>query len=135
MVPVTDFSDTGRIALPKPSTPHGPIRRALTTSPCRLQQQEAESITGSLASSTAGAPPSEIRDPSDPVAQNWAFFHHQKARTAHVGSSLSPHYKPHELVSNPPRPQNITLELLMASGAHIGHSTSLWHPANAKYIF
>ena len=38
-------------------------------------------------------------------------------------------------MSNPPRPQDITLELLLASQAHIGHATSLWHPANARYIF
>ncbi|KXL49899.1 hypothetical protein M433DRAFT_148991 [Acidomyces richmondensis BFW] len=71
----------------------------------------------------------------DPVKQDWDFFQHQKAMTGNIGSNISSHYKPHELLSNPPRPEDITLELLMASQAHIGHSTSLWHPANAKYIF
>ncbi|EME77862.1 uncharacterized protein MYCFIDRAFT_118958, partial [Pseudocercospora fijiensis CIRAD86] len=52
-----------------------------------------------------------------------------------VGSAIAPHYRPHELLTNPPRPSDITLELLIASQAHIGHSTSLWNPANARYIF
>jgi ribosomal protein S2 len=44
-------------------------------------------------------------------------------------------YQPHKLLSNPPRPADVTLELLLASQAHMGHSTSLWNPANSRYIF
>jgi len=44
-------------------------------------------------------------------------------------------YQPHKLLSNPPRPSDVTLELLLASQAHLGHSTSLWNPANSRYIF
>lgn len=29
----------------------------------------------------------------------------------------------------------LSLELLLASQAHMGHSTSLWNPANSRYIF
>lgn len=29
----------------------------------------------------------------------------------------------------------MTLELLLASQAHLGHATSLWNPANSRYIF
>lgn len=29
----------------------------------------------------------------------------------------------------------MTLELLLASQSHLGHATSLWNPANSKYIF
>ncbi|CUS09699.1 unnamed protein product, partial [Tuber aestivum] len=43
-------------------------------------------------------------------------------------------YKPHIAVNHPPGPRDITLELLMASGAHLGHLTSLWNPSNARYI-
>jgi small subunit ribosomal protein S2 len=52
-----------------------------------------------------------------------------------VGTVVTPHYKPHLLISNPPSPSDITLELLLASEAHLGHSTSLWHPGNAQYIY
>ncbi|KAK5172934.1 uncharacterized protein LTR77_003056 [Saxophila tyrrhenica] len=121
----------GRLALPKSSTPSGTLRRrAFTTTPLLRQQQQQSNVH-----SHAKTLPSEIRDYNDPVAQDFAFFHHQKAHTQHVGSSLAPHYRSHELVADPPRPQDITLQLLMASQSHIGHATSLWHPANAKYIF
>jgi small subunit ribosomal protein S2 len=38
-------------------------------------------------------------------------------------------------VTNPPRPSDVTLELLLASQSHLGHATSLWNPANSRYIF
>ena len=44
-------------------------------------------------------------------------------------------YEPYDLVNNPPRPEDITLELLLASQAHLGHNTSLWNPMNSRYIF
>ncbi|KAI9852559.1 MAG: 37S ribosomal protein, mitochondrial [Thelocarpon superellum] len=58
-----------------------------------------------------------------------------KENTHHLGSVLSRHYQPHTLISRPPSPKDITLELLLASQAHLGHSTSLWNPANQRYIF
>lgn len=76
-----------------------------------------------------------INDPNHPVALDYAFFNHQKTRLNHLGTSLAPYYRPHELLTNPPSPADITLELLIASQTHIGHATSLWHPANARYIF
>lgn len=55
--------------------------------------------------------------------------------TAPYGSHFIPGYQPHTLLTNPPRPSDVTLELLLASQAHLGHSTSLWNPANSRYIF
>ena len=40
-----------------------------------------------------------------------------------------------DLIANPPSPSDLTLELLLASQTHLGHSTSLWNPSNARYIF
>lgn len=51
-----------------------------------------------------------------------------------MGSRRSPFYQPHTLVTNPPSPSEVTLELLLASEAHQGHKTSLWNPSNARYI-
>ncbi len=39
------------------------------------------------------------------------------------------------LLKDPPRPEDVTLELLLASQAHLGHATSLWNPANQRYIY
>ena len=52
-----------------------------------------------------------------------------------LGSSISHHYEPHTLLTQPPRPSDITLELLLASQAHLGHKTSHWNPMNSRYIF
>lgn len=126
---------TGRRALPKSSTSHGhPRRRNLTTSLSRLQLEQKQEQQEPHFQPTVKLP-TQIRDPNHPVAQDFAFYHHQKAHTKDLGSSIAPHYRPHQLVSNPPGPEDVTLELLMASQAHIGHATSLWHPSNAKYIF
>ena len=36
---------------------------------------------------------------------------------------------------NPPSAADISEELLLAAQTHFGHATSLWHPANSRYIF
>jgi small subunit ribosomal protein S2 len=71
----------------------------------------------------------------DTVARDYRTFRNVKQRTGKLGSFIGKHYKPHELVKDPPKPEHITLELLMASQSHLGHSTSLWNPANQRYIF
>ena len=55
--------------------------------------------------------------------------------TGKLGTQVGYHYQPHQMVNNPTRPRDVTLELLLASGAHLGHSTSLWNPANQRHIF
>ncbi|KAI9822439.1 MAG: 37S ribosomal protein, mitochondrial [Pycnora praestabilis] len=69
------------------------------------------------------------------VASIYHTFRHQQSTTAHLGTSVGPHYQPHTLLTQPPSPSEITLELLLASQAHLGHATSLWNPANSRYIF
>ncbi|OLN96073.1 37S ribosomal protein MRP4, mitochondrial [Colletotrichum chlorophyti] len=58
----------------------------------------------------------------------------QKA-TRTIGSALSKPYVPSQLIKDPPKPEDVTLELLMASQTHMGHHTSRWNPANARYIY
>ncbi|KAI4204289.1 MAG: hypothetical protein LQ350_001269 [Teloschistes chrysophthalmus] len=69
------------------------------------------------------------------VADSYSALQRQKAMTSHLGTTLTPHYQPHTLLTNPPSPSEITLPLLLASQSHLGHSTSLWNPANSRYIF
>lgn len=73
--------------------------------------------------------------PYDAVKADFEFYRHQREHTRGLGAVVPPHYRPHELTTDPPRPQDITLELLLASQTHLGHRTSLWHPGNARYIF
>ncbi|KAH6891053.1 ribosomal protein S2, flavodoxin-like domain-containing protein [Thelonectria olida] len=68
-------------------------------------------------------------------AQQYASFRRIQDATRSLGSQVERRYVPTELISNPPRPEDVTLELLMASQTHLGHSTSLWNPANSRYIY
>lgn len=52
-----------------------------------------------------------------------------------VGSVVQERFDPSSLLRDPPKPEDVTLELLMASQAHMGHHTSLWNPANQRYIY
>ncbi|KAL2866756.1 mitochondrial 37S ribosomal protein uS2m [Aspergillus lucknowensis] len=52
-----------------------------------------------------------------------------------LGSVVTDAYDPGDLIRNPPKPSDITLELLLASQTHLGHSTSRWNPQNSRYIF
>ncbi|KAK2870561.1 hypothetical protein FQN49_003090 [Arthroderma sp. PD_2] len=57
-----------------------------------------------------------------------------KNRFNQLGSEIKGAYRPERLITNPPKASEITLELLLASQSHIGHSTSLWNPGNSGYI-
>lgn len=67
-----------------------------------------------------------------------SYYHHRfsQKRTKSLGTYIEPnHYQPHKLLTHPPSPSDITLELLLASQAHLGHKTSHWNPMNSRYIF
>ncbi|OAA49605.1 37S ribosomal protein MRP4 [Metarhizium rileyi] len=68
-------------------------------------------------------------------AQQFAQFQRIQKNTRNLGSRVERRYVPTELISNPPGPEDVSLELLMASQAHMGHNTSLWNPANSRYIY
>lgn len=52
-----------------------------------------------------------------------------------VGSIVHERFDPSSLLRDPPKPEDVTLELLMSSQTHMGHHTSLWNPANQRYIY
>ncbi|TVY18393.1 Mitochondrial 37S ribosomal protein MRP4 [Lachnellula arida] len=80
-------------------------------------------------------PPSDAGEPSDSIQSDYASQQRLNKRTGKLGSAVEKGYVPDALVRNPPKPADVTLELLMASQSHLGHSTSLWNPANQRYIF
>ncbi|KAL4866375.1 hypothetical protein BDV12DRAFT_172889 [Aspergillus spectabilis] len=75
---------------------------------------------------------SPVGEPSSPIV---------KARRRRVnafnrlGTAVEVPYNPEENLYNPPSASDITLELLLASQTHLGHSTSRWNPQNSRYIF
>ncbi|WEW55370.1 hypothetical protein PRK78_000800 [Emydomyces testavorans] len=73
----------------------------------------------------------------DPSAQLQEFRNLAALRSQfnELGSSIKGTYEPEDVLKNPVRPSDVTLELLLASQAHLGHATSLWNPRNSSYIF
>lgn len=51
------------------------------------------------------------------------------------GSVMKDIYDPNDVIRNPPRATDVTLEMLLAAQTHLGHSTSRWNPLNSRYIF
>ncbi|KAH8174800.1 ribosomal protein s2 domain-containing protein [Sarocladium implicatum] len=68
-------------------------------------------------------------------AQQFAEFQRIQSNTKKIGSEVERRYVPTELIRNPPGPEDVTLEMLMASQTHMGHNTSSWNPANSRYIY
>ena len=72
----------------------------------------------------------------DGTAQRYNSHRFHQNRTKPLGTTIDPkHYQPNRLLTQPPFPSDISLELLLASQAHLGHKTSHWNPMNSRYIF
>ncbi|PTB55480.1 hypothetical protein M431DRAFT_82244 [Trichoderma harzianum CBS 226.95] len=86
---------------------------------------------------SAAAPPKIVSSAKkkQKIVEEYAEFQRIQKNTRSLGSKLEKRYVPTEIISNPPRPEDVTLELLMASQTHMGHNTSLWNPANSRYIY
>lgn len=69
------------------------------------------------------------------IADNYQIQQGIAKTTGGMGSVLHERFDPSSLLRDPPRPEDVTLELLMASQTHMGHHTSLWNPANQRYIY
>jgi small subunit ribosomal protein S2 len=94
----------------------------------------SDSQTPSLASTSSPAPGTASSSATDTaVADHIAFLRLQK-KTAPLGTDFEQRYSPGELLQNPPFPKDVTLELLLASQAHMGHHTSRWNPSNARHV-
>ncbi|KAJ5947170.1 37S ribosomal protein mrp4 [Penicillium verhagenii] len=64
----------------------------------------------------------------------WKGSLRSKANFNALGSTVQEIHT-HDVLTNPPSPSDVTLELLLAAGTHMGHSTSRWNPQNSRYIF
>ncbi|ORY58726.1 putative 40S ribosomal protein S2 [Pseudomassariella vexata] len=71
----------------------------------------------------------------DTTKEDWEAAQELRRNIGRVGSRIQRTYSPFDVFRNPPGPKDVTLELLMASQAHMGHHTSVWNPANARYIY
>ena len=107
----------------------------LTPSGLETSSSQSKSKTPAIFIANAKATRRRKADEVDKTAE----FYHQgqllKSQIGKLGTDVEKRYRPGDLFLNPPGPKDVTLELLMASQAHMGHHTSLWNPANARYIY
>ncbi|KAI1469311.1 ribosomal protein S2 [Daldinia caldariorum] len=109
----------------------------LTTDLSSLQSSpNANPQTPSLFNAKIRAP-TRKKKPSAPdtTVVDYKLAQELKAYIGKVGTKVERTYRPADVFLNPPGPKDVTLELLMASQAHMGHHASLWNPANARYIY
>ncbi|KAH3678011.1 hypothetical protein OGATHE_000666 [Ogataea polymorpha] len=52
-----------------------------------------------------------------------------------LGAEVKGVYRPHELITNPPSANQVTVQKLLAAGAHLGHFTKLWKHSTQPYIY
>lgn len=69
------------------------------------------------------------------AADQWKDFKRIQKATKRLGTDIERRYSPSALLNHPPAPEDVSLELLMASQTHMGHHKSVWNPANARYIY
>lgn len=74
---------------------------------------------------------------SEPYSKQELFLRreHQAKMLGVLGSSIQSVYRPHEDIHKPPTPAQTTMETLLAAGAHLGHSTSMFRPTTQPYIY
>ncbi|OJD14989.1 ribosomal protein S2 [Emergomyces pasteurianus Ep9510] len=124
-IPTAVLEENSKSVFTRQPGEHGAVR---TGDPMENPQQIAEATR--LAAVAPGKVSTASSSPlSPPIAQPSPEEFHK------LGSVLKDLYKPESLIANPPRVEDITLDLLLASQTHLGHATSLWNPANAEYIF
>ncbi|EPS27705.1 hypothetical protein PDE_02649 [Penicillium oxalicum 114-2] len=78
--------------------------------------------------------PSSNSSTSSPRNQ-WGELERRRHKFNTLGSAVQESYDPEDVLRNPPSPSDVTLEMLLAAGTHMGHSTSRWNPQNSRYIF
>ncbi|EEQ87904.2 30S ribosomal protein S2 [Blastomyces dermatitidis ER-3] len=131
-IPTTVLDGNAKSSLPGQQTEENAAPRAGRGDPVENPQEIAEA--SGLTTAPAPATPAHTSSPTSSsrptkIAQPSPEKFHK------LGSVLKDLYRPESLIANPPRVEDITLELLLASQTHLGHATSLWNPANAEYIF
>ncbi|KAK7732279.1 37S ribosomal protein, mitochondrial [Cytospora paraplurivora] len=103
--------------------------------------REVERALRRAAAKTGGYSPQALwnRQQKVVVDESIADNHRKFTRIQHsvgdLGSVVDTRYDPSSLLRDPPRPEDVTLELLMSAQTHMGHHTSLWNPANQRYIY
>ncbi|CAG8353273.1 unnamed protein product [Penicillium salamii] len=110
------------------------FQSTLTETPVEtLQTPPTESITEAIKPENPLTEMVQAQSVAD-TAQDSALDA-RRSKFHKLGTKVKTAYHPEDVLRNPPKPSQVTLELLLASGTHMGHSTSRWNPQNSRYIF
>ncbi|KAI6245016.1 37S ribosomal protein MRP4, mitochondrial [Erysiphe necator] len=152
-MPVKIVAQRGRSALLKPvsrccvrllSSEHSAINPSLSY----------ECTSGSSPPEAMSSPTSEILNEAPSIINRWIPANMKRKgpsdyivlktnaikatiqrTTAKLGATPELRYHPKQTLWNPPKPEDVTLEMLMAAQTHFGHHSSLWNPMNQRYIY
>jgi small subunit ribosomal protein S2 len=92
------------------------------------------SSSSSLLSKFPNLIPSDKTSPYSQVELTIRQKHHAQIM-GNLGSKIINVYKPHTLISNPPNINQVTVEKLLSSGAHLGRSTQLFNKNFQPFIY
>lgn len=115
-----------------------------TTQPAGSASGSSSTAAGSKKSTTGGNIYGRQKYPnlrptpaSEPYSKQELFLRreHQAKVLGGLGSLVQNVYRPHEDILRPPTPAQTTLETLLAAGAHLGHSTSMFRPTTQPFIY
>ncbi|SPQ24457.1 21080ea4-f04f-4601-98a4-d2bfe25ac136 [Thermothielavioides terrestris] len=107
-----------------------------TAAPTTLAEPPAPSATTTAPLNTYGTATAKAAARQAELAQipaNFAAMQHQREHTRTVGSRVESRYHPDQMLLDPPH--DVTLEMLMAAQAHMGHHVSQWNPGTQRYIY
>ncbi|KAI0869084.1 hypothetical protein GGS24DRAFT_494037 [Hypoxylon argillaceum] len=119
----------------QPTTILPPTIQDLAASMLESSDPQEQSRLPAIFTANAKSPRRKRPDEVDKTAEVYERGLQLKRQIGKLGSQVEARYRPGEVFFNPPGPKDVTLELLMASQVHMGHHTSLWNPANARYIY
>lgn len=76
-------------------------------------------------------------EPSEPYTEAELVIRqrHHAETMGKLGSDIVGVYKPHTLITNPPKAKDVTVKKLMAAGAHLGRSTKLYNHNSQPFIY
>ncbi|ODQ53423.1 ribosomal protein S2 [Saitoella complicata NRRL Y-17804] len=98
----------------------------------------AEAAATSVPTPEASAAPEAPQTVEDPNSYTRAELHERRERMAKywktLGATPESAYKPVNDLNNPPKSKDVTLSLLLAAQAHLGHTPALWNALTQPYI-
>lgn len=120
--------------LPKSALTPTPTATATADDPANLKDTELrDALTLAMSYKRKREEADLLKAEIAKIPENFSKFVHIQKHTKGLGSTVNKRYEVGIHLRDPP--SDATLEMLLAAQAHMGANTSLWNPANARYIY